>query len=234
MKLTRNTFCGVFIATALLTCSPLSALPVGITAGSSLTLDFNGFYNNPAVAIPGLSGTVSLSGFAFSNTLLGSDAATIVTFNYLVSNTSQAPILTSRISNFAFNTTPTILAGAPNSTTGIFHTVAVNGNQPNGIGTVEICITGVNCAGGGGGGVSLGNIGGGTATIYYGGSINSLTIDSAFVRYQDVSCTSRSPCSGSASGTVTGGSAVPEPSSYALISMGIAGLAFASRYTRKK
>jgi hypothetical protein len=82
--------------------------------------------------------------------------------------------------------------------------------------------------------VTIGNTGGGTATLYYGGLINSFTIDNAFVRYQSVSCTAGSPCNGSASGTVAGGAAVPEPSSYALMSLGIAGLAFAARYNRKK
>jgi hypothetical protein len=229
-----NLLSGVIAAT-LMTSATVSALPVTITEASApVVLNFNGFYNSSMIVIPGLAGRVTLSNFDFNSTTLSGNPATTVTFNYSISNTSQSPVLTSRISNFAFDTTPTILASAPNSITGVFDTVRVNANQPNGIGTVETCFTDANCPGGGSGGVTIGNTGGGTATLYYGGLINSFTIDNAFVRYQSVSCTAGSPCSGSASGTVTGGAAVPEPSSYALMSLGIAGLAFAARYNRKK
>lgn len=224
------------IAATLMTSAPVSALPVTVTESTApVVLHFNGFYDSSVIVIPGLTGTVTLSNFDFTGTVLSGKTATIVTFDYNISNTSQFPVLTSRISNFAFDTTPTILASAPNSITGVFDNVRINANQPNGIGTIETCFTDANCPGGGWGGVVKGDSDGGTATLYYGGLINSFSIDNAVVRYQGVVCSGRYPCSGSASGSVTsGGGEVPEPSSYALMSLGIAGLAFASRYNRKK
>lgn len=217
-----------------MTSAPVSALPVTVTEASGpVVLNFNGFYDSSIILIPGLSGQVTLSNFDFNSTVLSGNPATIVTFNYSVTNTSQFPVLTSRISNFAFDTTPTILSSAPNSITGVFDTVRISANQPNGIGTIETCFADANCPGGGSGGVTMGNTGGGAATIYYGGLINSFTIDKAVVRYQSVSCTSGATCSGSASGVATSTGEVPEPSNYALMSLGIAGLAFVSRYKRR-
>lgn len=235
MNFLRFNLLGGMIAATLMMSAPVSALPVTVTPASApVVLNFNGFYDASVIVIPGLTGTVTLSNFGFTDTTLSGNAATLVSFDYSISNTSQFPVLTSRISNFAFDTTPTILASAPNAVTGLFDTIQLNANQPNGIGTVEVCVTAANCPGGGSGGVAQGQTGGGTMSIYYGGSISSFSIDNAVLRYQSVTCEVGSACSGSASGSVTSGGEVPEPSSYALMSLGIAGLAFASRYNRKK
>lgn len=235
MNVHKISILGGLLAAAFFTATPAVALPISVTeASGAQTLNFNGFYDSSQITIPGLSAQITLSNFDFTyDTLLN---RTSVVFDYSLTNTSTSPVLTSRVTNFAFDTTPTVLSGAPNAVTGVFDTVALNGNQPNGIGTMEFCITDVNCAGGAGGGVNLGQTAGGTITIYFSGNQSSMTFDNAVVRYQSVTCSSGSPCSGSASGIVTedGGGEVPEPSTYALMSLGVAGMALASRYTRKK
>jgi hypothetical protein len=235
MYIQKISILGGLLATAFFTATPALALPITVEEGSAaVTLAFNGFYNSSQITIPGLSAEITLSNFAFDYS--STFNWTRVQFDYSLTNTSTAPVLTSRVTNFAFNTTPTVRSMAPNSVTGVFDTVALNGNQPNGIGTMEFCITDVNCAGGGGGGVDLGQTGSGTIRIYFSGNQSELQFDNAVVRYQSVTCTTGSPCSGSASGIVTedGGGEVPEPSTYALMSLGIAGIAMASRYSRKK
>jgi len=192
-----------------------------VTNGSNILLDFNGFYNSSPIIIPGLSGTVNLSGFLFSDVMIAGQGATKVNFNYMVTNDSASPVTSSRISNFAFNTTPNLIATAPNAVTGVYTSVQLNNNQPNGIGTVEVCVTAQNCPGGGSGGVTLGNSGGGSITLYFAGAgRTAFSIDSAFLRYQDVVCRTGSPCSGSASGNLTGVSNIPEPSTYGMLAIG--------------
>jgi len=102
-------------------------------------------------------------------------------------------------------------------------TVVNTGNQPN-VGTVEFCFTTVNCAGGASGGVTQGNTAGGSATIYFAGSISQFDIDQLSVRYQSVSCVAgtTSNCPGSASGLVENGGEVPEPGAWVMMSAGLA------------
>jgi len=233
MRTIKFKLVGTFIAAALGGSLSVLSAPITITSASNVTLHFNGFYDSSQIVIPGLTGAVTLSGFSFTNATVASLPVTIVSMNYTIINDSAFPILTSRISNFAFDTTPTILNTPLNQVSGVFDTVKNNANQPNGSGTVEVCFTVQNCPGGGNGGVTLGNLGSGTASLYFGGNITSFTLDNAYIRYQSVTCTQGSPCNASANGNVTGGGDVPEPSSYALMSLGIAGIAFASRYVRR-
>jgi hypothetical protein len=220
-----------WFAGALLMALPLAAAPITLTTGSSATLNFNGFYDANKITIPGLTGQVLLSNFSFTPTLLSGQAATIVALNYVVNNNSTSPTLTSRISGFAFNTTPDILTTAPNSVSGLFDTVVYAANQPNGIGTVEMCWATIGCPGGGGGGVDIGGSAGGSASLYFAGTLSSLNIDTAFLRYQSVTCSAGSPCNGSASGDPSTYSdySTPEPSSFGLLSLGLAGAALALR-----
>lgn len=238
MNMHKISILGGLLAAAFFTATPAVALPITVQEGSAdIVLDFNGFYrsNSTDITIPGLSAEVTLSNFDFN--FISGFNITQVLFNYSIENTSTSPVLTSRVSNFAFDVTPNVLPYAPNSVNGLFNTIQYGQTQPNGIGTMEFCITGANCPGGGSGGVTMGQTGSGQITLYLNGNQTSLTFDDAVVRYQSVSCAAGSACSGSASGIVTeegGGGEIPEPSTYALMSLGIAGIAMASRYSRKK
>lgn len=226
-------FCRTAAAGAILIATATLGLgsPVVVDQNSDVTLVFNGFYGSSEIAIPGLTGSARLFGVSLTPALVSGNHATRVDFSYLVTNTSANPVWTSRISNIALNTSPNIIAGAPNSVSGVFNTVVIGANQPNGVGVVEFCFTASGCPGGGRGGVTQGNSGAGTASIYVLGTVSSVTIDNAYIRYQSVTCAPGSPCHGSASGEMSDG-AVPEPGTYVLMIAGLAGVAAAKRMRR--
>lgn len=176
--------------------------------GSSFSLNYDGFANG--TTIDGLTGqtTFTLTGVS------GND----YTFAYSVTNTSSAPITASRISSFAFNTDPNIASA---SSTGAFSYTTLNSNYPNGIGTVDVCFkdaqTG-SCAGGGSGGLTIGENGTGSFTLSFSQPVSSLTMSDFYVRYQSIAGTNNPPSSASGAGTLTstgstssGGTPVPEP-----------------------
>jgi hypothetical protein len=212
----NSALASIALGASLLSFGAIGAvLPVTATNGSTFTFDMNGFFDSggsPAV-INGLSALVTLNQFLFTSTTVNGAAATQVQFNYSIVNDSAVPVLTSRVSNLAFNTTPNILVGGTNSVTGVFGTMLLGANQPNGIGTVELCLTAQNCPGGGSGGVTRGNTGGGSVTLTFAGLLSSLTFDSLFVRYQSITCAAGAVCSSSASGTAV---PVPAPGPLAL------------------
>lgn len=186
--------------------------------GSSFTLDYNGFSND--MAIVGLTGatTFTLTGVS------GND----YTFSYSVANTSSDPVTGSRISSFAFNTDPTI-AGA--TSTGAFSYTTLSSNYPNGIGTVDVCFkdaaTG-SCAGGGSGGLTLGETGTGMFTLSFSQPVSSLTLSDFYVRYQSITGVP-GISSASGAGTITtssggGTTDVPEPGMLTLFALGLIGL----------
>ncbi|MBI2687172.1 MAG: cistern family PEP-CTERM protein [Acidobacteria bacterium] len=228
MTKTKFPLLGGLLAIALFIGVPATAAPIAVGNGSSVTLNFNGYeiFNNSLINIPGLSGQVTLSNFLLS----GSQ----VTFNYAVSNTSGAEILTSRITNFVFDVTNGVVNSG--SVTGVFTGIVLNANQPNGIGSVEVCLTLASCPGGAGdNALAKGASGSGTATLNFAAPVgSSITLDNLHLRYQSVTCIAGSPCSppGSASGDVVtppNDPGVPEPSTYALMSLGLACIALGSR-----
>ena len=230
MKLQFNFLVGC-VAGAILAAAPVGATAITITSSSSVSIDYNGFYSDSQTLIPGLSAEVNLSGFTFSSVTIDGHTATQVKFDYTISNTSTSPVTDSRVSNFAFNTTPNILATSLNTVTGAFTAIQTGATQPNGVGVVEICFTAQSCPGGGSDGVAMGHSGSGTATLNFLGTMSSFTIDNSYVRYQSVACLSGSPCNASASGVPTSPSndPVPEPSTYALISGGLIGVWYMGR-----
>lgn len=194
----------------------------------SVTLNYNGYSDNGGATIGGLTGSTTF-------TLTGTSGNTY-NFNYSVSNTSSAPVTGSRISSFAFNTDPTIASA---TSTGAFAQTTLNSNYPNGIGTVDVCFkdaTTGSCAGGGSGGLTLGQTGTGSFSLTFSSPVTAVTLSDFFVRYQSItgvpgisSASGAGTISSTTTSTSTGGTSVPEPGMIGLFGLGLVGLAFARR-----
>jgi len=221
-----RTSVGLAAAAALLFAGPALADPITFSSaniGQSYTLGYNGFADG--TTIDGLTAQTSFTLTGIS----GND----YTFDYSVSNTSADPITASRVSSFAFNADPNIASA---TSTGAFSYTTLASTYPNGIGTVDVCFkdaqTG-SCAGGGSGGLLLGETGTGSFTLGFSQPVSSLTLSDFFVRYQSIDGTNNPPSSASGSGTVTstssGGTSVPEPGMVGLFGLGLIGLAVMRR-----
>jgi hypothetical protein len=209
------------------TFAPIAALALAFTAtpaladaitfdgsdiGTTYTLNYNGFADG--TTIDGLTAQTSF-------TLTGISDSTY-TFSYAVSNTSDAPITDSRISSFAFDTNPDITGAAA---TGDFSYTTIGGTYPNGIGSIDVCFKDAStgsCAGGGSGGLTIGEDGSGTFTLTFAQPVSEVTLSDFYVRYQSIggagNVTSASG-SGSLTSTTTssGGNEVPEPGMLGLL-----------------
>ena len=219
---------GIALAAFMAMCGTANADSITLGSadiGSSFTLDYNGF-----------SGGTNISGLTGSTTFkLTSITGNTYNFDYSVSNTSSAPVTDSRISSFAFNTDPTIQSATSD---GAFSYTTLNSNYPNTIGTVDVCFkdakTG-SCAGGGSGGLDIGQSGSGSFTLSFSQPVSSLTLSDFFVRYQSISGAGNvSSASGqgtltSSGGTTTGGTSVPEPGMIGLFGIGLVGLGLLRR-----
>jgi hypothetical protein len=177
-----KTLASCVLAVAGFGASAAHGLPVTATTGSSLTFDMNGFYTAAETPIPGLSALVTFSQFTFQSVTKLGQSPTQVRYAYSLTNDSASPVTSSRVSNVAFKTSPSITWWAPHTVTGVFDEVRIYRNQPNGIGVVKMCFTDQGCLGGGSGGVTQGNTGSGWANLFFNGSINSLTFDELFLR----------------------------------------------------
>jgi hypothetical protein len=226
---------GIALAAFMAMCGTANADSITLGSGdigSSFTLDYNGF-----------SGGTNISGLTGSTTFkLTSITGNTYNFDYSVSNTSSAPVTDSRISSFAFNTDPNITSA---SSTGAYSYTTLSSTYPNGIGTVDVCFkdaqTG-SCAGGGSGGLTLGQTGTGTFSLAFSAPVSALTLSDFYVRYQSISgvpgissasgagtLTSSGSTSSTSTSSSSGGTPVPEPGMLGLFGIGVIGLAFARR-----
>lgn len=193
--------------------------------GTAYTLNYDGF--SDGTTIGGLTAQTTF-------TLTGISGSTY-TFNYAVTNTSSTPITGSRISSFAFDTNPDITSA---SSTGAFAYTTVGGSYPNGIGSVDVCFkdaaTGA-CAGGGSGGLTIGESGTGTFTLSFAQPVSSVTLSDFFVRYQSISGAGNvTSASGSGTQSSSGGTQVPEPGMLGLLGGALIAAALLRRRRRRE
>jgi len=227
MKTFRNlAFGATLAASALLGASPASAADyVFDETGDNYTLNFDGFYSDPPIVIPGLSSSLLLS-------LAGGLGTDTLTFTYTLTNTSTVGGPTSRVSGFAFDSNPDVDPDTDGgSPSGSFTNIIDGGTYPNGVGEVEVCLTNSNsCAGGGGGGATLLQPSVGSFSLVYGSALSSVTLSDFYVRYQSLTGLGDV---GSASGREVPG--VPEPATWAmlLIGFGTVGATLRARKTSK-
>ena len=194
--------------------------------GTNYTLNYDGF--SSGTAINGLTGSTTFK--------LTRISGNVYTFDYSVANTSSTPITGSRISSFAFNTDPNISSA---SSTGAFSYTTLNSTYPNGIGSVDVCFKDAStgsCAGGGSGGLTMGQSGTGSFTLSFSQPITSLTLSDFYVRYQSISGAGNiTSASGSgtlsSTSTTSGGTSVPEPGMLGLMGAAVLGAAFLRRRT---
>lgn len=176
----------------------------------SFTTTFNGFTDGFA-AVAGLSGLTKI------NYVMSSNSNKSYLFSFSVTNTSSAPITSSRISIFGFDVDPNVKVSS-SSSTGVFSTVGA-GNVPI-IGNHEICFKAgggsSNCAGGGGGGATKGQTINGTFTLSFANSVPNriFKLNNFFVRYQDVQNERRNAPNSAVGRSVTITESVPEPASW--------------------
>lgn len=205
---------------ALLTAAvlSLSAAAGAVTidsAGDSFSVDFDGNVDTQLV-----------SGLTASATFLVTelDAATgRVVLEITLENTSDASLWQStRVSALGFDVSGDIGSA---SAAGLFENAVLAGKFPNQLGPVDVCVIDNrnNCAGGGNGGVHIGESGVVTLTLDFGGPLASLDLTNFGVRYQSLV----SEELGFAEASGTGMGTVPEPPLLALL--GTAGLALLGR-----
>lgn len=247
---TLSGLCALSVGAVSLLPSPASAFifsggSVAISdsdAGSSFQVAFDG--NVSLTPIPGLSAfaTVTFLGFQTAGNF------TLANLQVDLTNTSS---VRSRVSAFAFNTTPN-LPSNPNVVAaisgGIFPNVVLDGRLPNGFGPVEVCFNAGNttCQGGGSGGVVAGSTGTFFPTLAFRNPVvdpstrpptrqpvTNFTLSNFGVRYQGVRGVAQGT-SGTGQGTPVPQS-VPEPGVVgALASAGFVALRYRKRREASK
>lgn len=209
-------FVGALCAAAAVIAAPAQAAYLFDENGDSAQIEFNGFTDNASNNIPNLSASLRL-------TLLSGAQSRGYLFSYVLTNTSTAGGPRSRVSGFAFNSNPDVRLVA---TLGELPQVLLDGSYPNGIGDVEICLTGSNaCEGGGRFGATRNNPASGFFLLGFDRPASFVTLSDFFVRYQSLS---RLDGVTSASGQdVT--TAVPEPGTWLMMILGLGAIGMAMR-----
>ena len=225
--------------------APLAAIVLAFTAtpalADAITFDSSDVGTTYSLNYDGFSDSTTVSGLtAQTSFTLTGIAGNTYTFDYAVSNTSGAPITGSRVSGFAFDTNPDITSAASN---GAFSYTTVGGSYPNGIGEVDVCFkdaaTGA-CAGGGSGGLNIGESGTGTFILTFAQPVSEVTLSDFYVRYQSISgagnitSATGSGTQTSSTSTTTGGTEVPEPGMLGLLGGALIATALLRRRRRRE
>ena len=181
------------------------------SVGSSFTIDFTG--QAGGAPAPQLDATLTMKLTEVSADLKS------YTFAYTISNDSTVE---SRLRAFGFNVIGATVTGA--SATGTFSSTGLNNNFPEGVGELDVCVrmnTGSNCTGGNGG-LARNTSGTGTLALALAAPANSLSLGNFTVRYQSINPSVNGATSAVGIGTVQ--SAVPEPTTWAMLLVGFAGV----------
>jgi hypothetical protein len=184
------------------------------SGGDTASITFNGMENG--IVDPNLGTTLDLTLVNITSGGLSYN------FSYTIENTSTGVDSGSRVTSFGGDVDPNF-----SSVSGISGTFTSwnSGNVP-GVGSVELCITNVTCAGGGGGGVNTSSPGSGLFTMNFTAPLSAgLTFTARDVKYQSTGLEQN----GSATGIPVG---VPEPATWALMIMGIGGIGAVMRRRR--
>lgn len=193
--------------------------------GTAYTLNYDGFSDGTTVGGLTAQTTFTLTGISGST----------YSFNYAVTNNSSSPITGSRVSSFAFDTNPDITSA---SSTGAFAFTTVGGSYPNGIGSVDVCFKDAStgsCAGGGSGGLTIGESGTGTFTLSFAQPVSSVTLSDFFVRYQSITGAGNvTSASGAGTQSSSGGTQVPEPGMLGLLGGALIAAALLRRRRRRE
>lgn len=181
------------------------------SVGSTFTVDFTGQVNG--VPAPQLGATLGMTLTGISADLKS------YTFNYTLSNDST---VAARLRSFGFNVIGGTVKGA--SASGPFSRTGLGDNFPEGVGKLSVCFrmnSNGNCTGGKDG-LLAGQSGSGTLTLALAAPANSLSLDDFTVRYQSINPAVNGATSGVGIGTVQ--AAVPEPTTWAMLLIGFAGV----------
>ena len=163
------------LALALAIASPAAAATVN-QVGDTFTANlFGNVATNP---VPGLTATADFEVTAWT--------ATSITFEITLTNTADAVIWQSaRLSAIGFDTAPNISSA---TASGLFAYAVSGGSFPNGFGSVDVCAIDNmnNCAGGGSGGLNIGESGVVTLTLNFAAPVTSLDVTNIGIRWQSL------------------------------------------------
>jgi len=183
-------------ALLLITAVPANAVVINVNdIGASGTTTIQGFVGPSAQAVTGLQGTLFLS---YQGAVINMNGTQTWNFDYTVTNTSFGPNVTSSsITSFGLNTTPN-LTGA--SSTGLYDLALLNPSFSNvgGANAIEVCFSaGNNSCNGNGNTLPMDSDAvSGDIFLTFANPLLSISLDQAYLRFQDLSAGSTTATSG--------------------------------------
>jgi hypothetical protein len=180
----RRTILAALLLGGAAVISPASAVTINVgNVGATGVTAIQGIVDPGPVVVPGLTGTLGITYEGVTN------SGKTWNFNYTVTNTSSGAVTGSRISSFGFGTTPDVAPGNAAST-GLFNLALdpTNGfpNVGGAMAIIEMCFSAGNNSCSGGGGVTEGNSASGTFSLTFSSALNSISLDAALFRFQDI------------------------------------------------